>query len=107
MMSAHLDGPVPGDPFLTIGDLDLRTAGYVRHEWFLEGTASSYRLEGERGADGHWPAARGSRAPFKTRLVVYRPKDPARFNGTVVVEWMNVSGGVDACPDWMFLHRHL
>jgi hypothetical protein len=106
-MSAHLDGPVPGDPFLTIGDLDLRTAGYVRQEWFLEGTASSYRLEGERGADGHWHAAWASRAPFKTRLVVYRPNDPACFNGTVVVEWMNVSGGVDACPDWLFLHRHL
>jgi hypothetical protein len=38
---------------------------------------------------------------------VSRPADPARFNGTVLVEWFNVSGGIDAGPDWMFLHRHL
>ncbi len=103
----RLDGPVPGDPFLTIGDLDLRAAGFVRQEWFLTGTASSYMLSGERGENGRWQASRGAQAPFKTRLVVYRPEDPARFNGTVVVEWLNVSGGLDACPDWLFLHRHL
>ncbi|MEN8161992.1 MAG: alpha/beta hydrolase domain-containing protein, partial [Myxococcota bacterium] len=28
-------------------------------------------------------------------------------NGTVVVEWLNVAGGVDAGPDWSFTHRHL
>jgi len=38
---------------------------------------------------------------------VRRPEDPARFNGTLVVEWLNVSGGLDAAPDWLFLHRHL
>jgi hypothetical protein len=24
-----------------------------------------------------------------------------------VVEWLNVTGGIDAAPDWLFLHRHL
>jgi len=90
-----------------IGDLDLRAAGYMREEWFLEGSAQAYTLGGRRRADGRWQAAPASSAPFKTRLVVYRPEDPARFNGTVVVEWHNVSGGVDACPDFFFLHRHL
>ncbi len=42
-----------------------------------------------------------------TRLVVYRPIDPALFNGTVFVEWLNVSGGLDGSPDWMFIHRHV
>ena len=37
-----------------------------------------------------------STAPYTTRLVVMRPVDPARFSGTVVVEWLNVSGGADA-----------
>ena len=32
------------------------------------------------------------------------PKDPAHFNGTVVVEWMNVSGG-ESAPDWDYLTR--
>jgi hypothetical protein len=38
---------------------------------------------------------------------VRRPSDPARFSGTVVVEWHNVSAGIDAAPDWGFLHRHV
>src|SRR5262249_48794618 len=33
--------------------------------------------------------------------------NPARFNGTVVVEWLNVSGGVDAAPDWLYIHDEL
>jgi hypothetical protein len=40
-------------------------------------------------------------------MVVIRPQDARRFSGTVLVEWLNVSGGVDANPDWLFLHRHL
>jgi hypothetical protein len=34
--------------------------------------------------------------PYLTRVLVRRPTDPARFNGTVVVEWLNVSLGHDA-----------
>src|SRR6185369_1168647 len=104
---ARLEGPVPGDPFLMISDLDLGAAGYVREEWFLEGMANAYSLDGERRADGRWTVTPASRAAFKTRIVVYRPVDPARFDGSVVVEWFNVSGGLDASPDWFFLHRHL
>ena len=104
---ARLHGPLPGEPFLPVGALELGSAGYVREEWFLEGSAHAYALSGERRADGRWTIAPASRAPFKTRIVVYRPEHPARFNGTVVVEWFNVSGGVDAAPDWFFLHRHL
>ena len=37
---------------------------------------------------------------------MWRPEDPERFDGTVVVEWLNVSAGADAAPDWIFLHRH-
>ncbi|MCW2621408.1 MAG: hypothetical protein JWL64_1010 [Frankiales bacterium] len=40
-------------------------------------------------------------------MVVVRPQDPARFSGTVVVEWMNVSGGQDGTPDWSFGHDDL
>ena len=38
---------------------------------------------------------------------MYRPADAARFNGTVVVEWLNVSGGLDGAAGWIFLHREL
>ena len=46
-------------------------------------------------------------APYKTRVVVYRPIDPKKFNGTVIVEWLNVSGQVDADPDWTQTHNEL
>ena len=37
--------------------------------------------------------------PFKTRMLVVRPNDAKRFNGKVIVEWMNVSGGMDLAVD--------
>jgi Alpha/beta hydrolase domain len=37
----------------------------------------------------------GSGHPYATRLLVRRPLEPARFNGSVVVEWLNVSTGQD------------
>src|SRR5205823_882901 len=46
-------------------------------------------------------------APYTTRAVVRRPIDPKKFNGTVIVEWLNVSGGVDAGPDWTLTHNEL
>jgi hypothetical protein len=38
---------------------------------------------------------------------VYRPDDAAAFDGTVWVEWLNVSSGFDAAPDWTFTHTEL
>ena len=46
-------------------------------------------------------------APFTTRLVVHRPTDPTAANGTVIVEWLNVTGGLDVPALWMPTHRHL
>ncbi len=107
MSSTRFEGPIAGDPFVPIGNIDLASAGYVAEEWFVAGTAQRYALEGEQSADGRWRAAPRGDAPFKTRIMVRRPVEAARFNGTVVVEWLNVSGGIDAAPDWLFLHRHL
>jgi hypothetical protein len=35
---------------------------------------------------------------YATRVVVRRPGDGG--SGTLVVEWLNVSSGQDAAPDW-------
>jgi hypothetical protein len=40
-------------------------------------------------------------------VVVVRPKDPKAFNGSVAVEWLNVTGGLDAGPDWTYSHRQI
>jgi hypothetical protein len=40
-------------------------------------------------------------------MLVRAPAETERFNGTVVVEWINVSGGVDATPEWDYAHVEL
>ncbi len=88
-------------------DYDLSALGYQETEFSTEGRAVSYELQGERGLDGRWDVALGAEADFRTRFVVRRPIESDRFSGTAVVEWHNVSAGIDAAPDWGFFHRHL
>lgn len=107
MQALDFRGPIDGTPFAMTGGFDLAAHGYRREEWFVGGTARSWVQRGERRRDGHWEVASGDEADFLTRIVVVRPDDPSRYSGTLVVEWMNVTGGLDACPDWLFVHRHL
>jgi Alpha/beta hydrolase domain len=97
---AEVNGPIPGIISLSTTEFALEPVGYTCEEWFVTGTASSYE------PDGSGARAAGS-APFATRIVVCRPADPTQFSGTAVVEWLNVSGGRDAAPDWNVAHRHL
>jgi len=100
--------PVAGAPLL-LGDtaFDLASVGYTRSEFFLEGTASAYSPTAPLTSDGKWAVTPVSPQPYKTRVVVNRPADAANFNGTVVVEWFNVSGLVDAGPAWIQMHVEL
>jgi len=98
---------VAGQPTLILSSFDLAPLGYVTEEFFVSGTASSYKLAAAPPADGVWNAQPAANAPFTTRIVVVRPSDPKKFNGTVVVEWLNVSGGVDAGVDWNTTHREI
>ena len=77
--------------------LETARHGYTEAEYALEGTATRYRLAAgaELTRDGRWRAEPAGTAPFRTRLLIYRPSDPARFNGTVVLTWNNVSAGYD------------
>src|SRR3954454_22727651 len=95
-----IQGPVTGgDRGWAFGRpvLDLAERGYVEEEFFLSGDATTYRpADGaEFGRDGRWAAEPEGALPFTTRLLVYRPADPARFNGTVVVCWNNVTAGYE------------
>jgi hypothetical protein len=98
---------VAGKPGLMVGSYDIATLGYRMDEFFMSGTATSYQVPGALSSDGAWKATPAATAPFKTRLVVMRPTDPAKFNGTVLVEWFNVTGGQDGAVDWMIAHREL
>lgn len=98
---------VPGKPVLLMGAFDLAPLGYQADEFFLSGTAASYRLSEPPASDGNWNAVTAATAPYATRIVVIRPSDPARFNGTVLVEWLNVTAGQDTPADWMVAHREM
>ncbi len=95
--------PVPMAP----GNYALADLGYVEEEYVLSGSATSYVVVGERRSDGRWDAAPAEQAPFTTRMVVRRPSEAKAFKGTVLVEWLNVSGGGDGSPEWSFLHRQI
>jgi len=87
--------------------VDLAAAGYVEQEYFASGTATAYQPVGPLSPDGRWAVRPQSTAAYRTRIVVRRPADPRRFNGTVLVEWLNVSGGVEADPDWAYLNPEI
>ncbi|WP_462187171.1 MULTISPECIES: alpha/beta hydrolase domain-containing protein [unclassified Frankia] len=92
---------------LSITYLLLHYVPYLAEEFFVSGTADSYAATGPLTSDGRWDVVVAGQAPFRTRLIVYRPADPTAFNGTAVVEWLNVSAGMDAAAAWLTTHRHL
>src|SRR5215475_9561901 len=89
----------PGDPshdYIFFTSESVEAFGYVEEEFFLEGTANVYDTPPLATAtivsSGH---------PYKTRIVVRRPSQPNRFNGTVIVEWQNVTAGYDIDASWI------
>jgi hypothetical protein len=99
----------PADRLVGRETFDLASVGYSQSEFFLAGAANAYAPApgSTLTSDGRWTVQASSQATYKTRVVVNRPVSKRDFNGTVVVEWLNVSGGVDASPDWMHTHVEL
>lgn len=92
-----VEGPVTGgvrtgEP-QTAAVPDVADWGYTEEEYFISGEAR------ELGADGT--------DQYKTRIIVYRPADRRDFNGTVVVNWSNVTAQTDAPSAWIGQHEFL
>src|SRR5215207_1478926 len=96
-----------GMAFIAGTSFDLASVGYEQSEYFFGGTASAYTSATPLTSDGKWKVTAASTAPFTTRLLVYRPAQAKDFNGTVIVEWNNVSGGLDSAPIWIAAHDEL
>jgi hypothetical protein len=96
-----------GTPQLAATEFPLDQVGYDQHEFLVSGTAQSYTSAVPLKSDGNWTVTPASSAPFTTRAVLYMPTDPRNFNGTVVVEWLNVTAGIDAAPVWLMAHKEL
>ena len=86
---------------------NLQALGYVQHEFAASGTATSYKDVGALTSDGRWTFVPDTDAAYRTRVVVREPAKASAFSGTVVVEWLNVSGGVDADPEWTSLSEEM
>ena len=65
--------PDVGTPW-NVTTVDLGPLGFTEEEFFFSGTTSV--------------------GPYTSRMLVRRPQDPRRFNGTVIVEWLNASSGL-------------
>ena len=97
----------PGTAFYSGLAFDAAEVRYKETEYFISGTAVSYVATEELGPDGVWSLQEADAAEYKTRIVVRRPIDDANFNGTVMVEWFNVSGGLDASPSFLATHTEM
>jgi Alpha/beta hydrolase domain len=86
---------------------DLAKLGYTTHEFAAAGTATSYKVDGARTHDGGWKLVTATNAAYRTRVLVRQPADPSKFSGNVLVEWLNVSGGIDANPEWVSLQDEI
>ena len=97
---------VPGDPskdhIFFASDHPLAVHGYIEEEYFIEGMANRYNTP--TGATG---TVLDGNHPYRTRVVVRRPASSQAFNGTVLVEWTNVSNGFDAENLWFFAWEHI
>lgn len=92
---AQVSGPI-GDAGLRGHALwdswyDLAELGYSDEEYFVSGLAQS-----DSG---------GEPAPYTTRIIVRRPLDPARFNGTVLLDWVNVTAQFENAVDTLESHQ--
>ncbi|MDX9842281.1 MAG: alpha/beta hydrolase domain-containing protein [Aquabacterium sp.] len=97
----------PGAP-ATSRAQQLRAHSYVEQEVFLQGRAQHYRPLPGWGQAGQWGVQpHGEAHPYVTRLLVRRPADPARFNGMIVVEWLNTTPGFDLDGGWVLTREEL
>jgi hypothetical protein len=89
-------------PFLAAGaalkPVNLAAAGYEESELLVSGFANIY----EWGASAGELSVRVPGVAYTTRILVRRPRDPARFSGRVIVELLNPAGSHDFAPLWGF-----
>jgi len=100
---------VPTTPsFAGAPTINLASHGYLEREFTMSGTTNIYRQSGIWGPDGRWNVSVAQSAvPYTTRLLVRYPVSPAKFNGTVVVEWLNDTTGGDQDPVWSEIYNEV
>jgi hypothetical protein len=100
----------PGDPSRNYpffsSYIDLGSRGYVEEEYFFNGTANTYTPATPATALQTASVVTHSN-PYKTRMVVRRPAQPEKFNGVVLVEWLNVTNQLDMENTFYQIDEHI
>jgi hypothetical protein len=105
VVTGPIPGATPGNPASPVLEetypffstwLDLAASGYVEEEFYVSGVADAYATDGAKLA---------SSVPYRTRVIVRRPVSARDFNGSVLVEWQNVTAGYDL--DALWNRRHI
>lgn len=98
--------PAPSTPSFGARAAFFGDADFVEQEFFISGQARKFKSTGTLDTDGKWNATVvSSNTPYNTVALVRRPADPAKFNGIVIVEWLNVSTGYPLDVDWGMAHE--
>jgi len=95
---ATITGPIPanaGPKGHALWDswYDLSELGYSDDEYFINGTALSSTGQPE--------------AEYTTRFILRRPLDPNDFNGTLILDWVNVTAQFENPVDSLHSHDFL
>jgi len=85
--TGHTIEPVSANPS------GLTAHGYVEQEYFASGTAYSFTGR-STPSDGKWTTAVAGSAPYRTRIIVRRPSDPASISAFTL--WLSAIGSTDS-----------
>src|SRR3990172_7467941 len=105
-LEGPIANPLPGDPAAIAQNpiagnrqVESLPQSYVQEEFFFAGDVDVFDYDQHPGERGAFPGERlvavQCDVPYKTRTVVLRPTKAQKVNGTVVVEFMNSTGGRD------------
>ncbi|MDG2305547.1 MAG: alpha/beta hydrolase domain-containing protein [Candidatus Binatia bacterium] len=106
---ADVSEELTGGSGLFLGSPDgfARPEGYIDQEFVASGTATAYEPAEPLTNDGRWTFEPSTSASYRTRILVRRPSRASDASGVVVLEWLNVSGGADANPEYFTLQEEI
>ena len=98
------DSHILGGSRRMIEPIDLEAYDYIEEEYIVKGNANVYHwTDNER-----YPHIIFSGAPYCTRMIVRKPKDPEKFSGIIHCELMNPNSGLDRSnAGWAPCHEYL
>jgi hypothetical protein len=92
-VTGPITGGIHGHPLFDSW-FDLKPLGYEEAEFFVTGTARSH-------------VDPNVTAPYTTRIIVTRPSKRRDFNGTVLLDWVNVTAQFENAVDSITAHEQL